>query len=121
MNNRREFFRKAGIFGALAIAPVATTVVVSLPKEEKMPEDISHLAPPDTATSIRLTGSYEEPKQSSDMVFTTDGEERMRLGASGFYVTPSPLPTHGVDMTVGKDNRLWIKIGNEWKRVAVES
>lgn len=118
MNNRREFFRKAGVFGALAVAPVATTVVVSLPKEEKVSEDISHLAPPDTATSIRLTGSYEEKKP---VVFTTDGEERMRLSASGFYVTPSPSPTHGVDMAVGKDNRLWIKIGNEWKRVAVEA
>jgi len=24
-------------------------------------------------------------------------------------------------MTVGKDNRLWMKIGDEWHRVALES
>jgi hypothetical protein len=24
-------------------------------------------------------------------------------------------------MTVGKDNRLWLKIGDKWHRVAVES
>jgi hypothetical protein len=23
-------------------------------------------------------------------------------------------------MTVGKDNRLWIKVGDEWRRVALE-
>lgn len=26
-----------------------------------------------------------------------------------------------VDMSVGKDNMLWIKTNNEWKRLAVES
>jgi hypothetical protein len=29
--------------------------------------------------------------------------------------------THRVSMTVGKDNRLWMKIGDEWHRVALES
>lgn len=118
MNTRREFFRKASIFGVAAIAPVATTVVVTMPEKEV--EDTSHLAPPSTATSIRLTGTYEEPKRSSDMVFSTNGEERMRLSSCGFMINPMPTPTHGVDMAVGKDNRLWVKVNSEWKRVAVE-
>ena len=30
-------------------------------------------------------------------------------------------PKNTVAMTVGKDNRLWIKVGDEWKRVAIEA
>jgi hypothetical protein len=26
-----------------------------------------------------------------------------------------------VEMSVGKDNRLWVKVNDEWKRVSIES
>jgi hypothetical protein len=33
----------------------------------------------------------------------------------------SPTVTHQVSMSVGKDNRLWLKIGDNWKRVALDT
>jgi hypothetical protein len=44
------------------------------------------------------------------------------LRADGFALTGFEF-THNnkVEMSVGKDDRLWIKVGDEWKRVAVES
>ena len=108
MNNRREFFRKAGVFGALAVAPVATTVAVSLQKEEKAAEDISHLQP------------------ESPMTFTLMGNpkpvEKPTNSGAGLYIAPShPQYQNQVHLSVGKDDRLWIKVGDSWKRVAVES
>jgi hypothetical protein len=29
--------------------------------------------------------------------------------------------THEVSMSVGRDNRLWIKVGEKWKRVALDT
>ena len=100
--SRRNFFRKASIFGALAVAPVATTVVVSLPKEEKAAEDISHLQP-ENPTSLILQGT-PKPVESS-------------YNGNGFYIMPNQEYQNKVEMSVGKDNMLWIKVGDEWKRV----
>jgi hypothetical protein len=44
------------------------------------------------------------------------------MGQNMFYINGwSQEVTHRVSMTVGKDNRLWMKIGDEWHRVAIES
>ena len=120
MNARRGFLKGFGLFGALAAGAASTKIVIE--HAEKPVEDISHLAPPDNATSLRITGSYQEPKPSNDdMTFMTNGDERLRISNSGYYFMSSPVQTHGVDMTVGKDNRLWIKVNDQWKRVAIEA
>jgi len=108
MNTRREFFRKAGIFGAAIAAPIATTVVVTMPETKKENEDISHLKPEGNSNLV-LNGN---PKPN-----TTDNS---KLG-SNFYLIPNAEYQNKVEMSVGKDDRLWIKIGDEWKRVAVEA
>ena len=124
--DRRSFLRNGGLFGALLGAAGAPAVMAASSKTVPLPtvkEDISHLAPPDNAHTLQLCGSYPEAK--------TDGNERMRVGSDGsvgigvsssqyqFYSTPPT--THSVTMTVGKDNRLWIKVGDKWQRVALES
>jgi hypothetical protein len=44
------------------------------------------------------------------------------MGQHTFYINGwNEEVTHRVSMTVGKDNRLWLKIGDEWRRVAIES
>jgi hypothetical protein len=109
MNTRREFFRKASIFGAAIAAPVATTVVVTMPEAKKENEDVSHLKPEGNSNLVLNGGLSQRPIAPE-------------LGADGFALTGFEF-THNnkVEMSVGKDDRLWIKIGDEWKRVAVES
>jgi len=107
MNTRREFFRKAGIFGAAIAAPVATTVVVTMPETKKENEDISHLKP------------------ESDLTFVLQGNKKPQKsplpGEYSSFVMTNQEYLNKVSMSVGKDDRLWIKVGDEWKRVAIET
>jgi len=109
MNDRRNFLRGAGIIGAFAVGVASAKQVKEMANEHK---DISHLAPPDKATTIQITGAYgEKPK-----------EPEPTMGQHMFYINGwNEHVTHRVSMTVGKDNRLWLKIGDKWHRVAVES
>jgi hypothetical protein len=123
---RRKFLRNgdilASFFGAgvaVASESVPTPSVEALPVPVK--EDVSHLAPPQAANTLHITGSY-----STDEVV----QERMRLtfaGSLGIGTSPylfhpmNQVVTHSVSLAVGKDNRLWMKVGDTWHRVALES
>ena len=110
MEQRRNFLRGAGIIGAFAVGAASYRQVKEMANEHK---DISHLAPPDTATSIQITGAYDE--ESKSPVISS-------MAPHTFYMNGwNEQVTHRVSMTVGKDNRLWMKIGDEWHRVALES
>lgn len=126
VNERRRFVKGIGFFaailgggsalGAANSSPVVVPTMGNLPVtndssnpvSEPIIEDISHLAPPENATTLQINGAYgEKPKP-------------VAIG-NGFYFASFNQPTtHSVSMTVGLDNRLWIKIGDTWKRVAVE-
>jgi len=109
MNDRRNFLRGAGIIGAFAVSVASYKQVKEMANEHK---DISHLAPPDKATTIQITGAYGEKPKAPEPT----------IGQNMFYINGwNEEVTHRVSMTVGKDNRLWLKIGDKWHRVAVES
>jgi hypothetical protein len=109
MNDRRNFIRGAGIIGAFAVGVASAKQVREMANEHK---DISHLAPPKEATTIQFTGAYGEKPKAPEPT----------MGQHTFYVNGwNEEVTHRVSMTVGKDNRLWMKIGDEWHRVAIES
>lgn len=111
MNERREFFRKASIFGVAALAPVATTVVVTMPKDHPT-EDISNLKPEGNSNLV-LNGGLKA--RGGTQVTDTNG-------TSVYFMEPITAEySNKVEMSVGKDNRLWINVNNEWKRVAIES
>ncbi len=104
---RRNFFKGFGVLGAAVAGAAAVKVTV---EEVKKPhKDISHLAPPSNATTISIVGSYaEQPKPEPEL-------------QNGFYFAPiNQQSTHQVALTVGKDNRLWMKVGDEWKRVSID-
>ena len=130
VNERRRFVKGIGFFAAilgggsaLSVAnslPVAVPTVDSLPVtngssnpvSEPVVEDISHLAPPENATAIQITGAYGE--QPKPQVVSS-------LASNSFYINGfNQETTHKVSMTVGLDNRLWLKVGDTWKRVALE-
>jgi hypothetical protein len=129
---RRRFLRNGGLLGAVvgAFGAGATVAAQPAPQPAVVPpslpkEDISHLAPPDGAYTLQISGSYLTDEEKA----AKEASERMRIGSDGsvgintspylFYSTPKQ--THSVSMTVGKDNRLWMKIGDTWHRVALES
>lgn len=110
MTARRNFLKGVGIAGAFVAGVAAYKQVKEIADENK---DISHLAPPIGAATLQLTGSYGQvPKPvpvSSPFVSST------------YYVSGlTSETTNKVSMTVGKDNRLWIFVGDEWHRVALE-
>lgn len=123
MSERRGFFKsmlKAGLGGAAVVAAPATVAVVikeeqAVPQTAPIKEDISHLAPPEGAHTIQIVGSYGEPKKQE---YPSLGSG---VGLNSYVILSSPVQTHSVSMTVGKDNRLWIKVGDEWRRVALEA
>lgn len=97
--------------------------------------DISHLAPRDTASSLTLTGDNRPPPPPpppAPVVRTALGDSSVYMCSGSLY--PSTVLSVGaynmsscpndemnrVSMAVGKDDRLWIRVGEQWKRVVVE-
>jgi hypothetical protein len=112
MSERRKFMKGFGLLGAVLAGAATTKVVVEhveKKEKEKEKENISHLAP-DAKTTLVLQGNQVEK------------EPVPVAGSSSFYIQPlNHEYKNKVSMAVGKDDRLWIKVGEEWKRVSIES
>ena len=106
MNMRRNFLKGAGIIGAFALGAASYRQVKEIGEANR---DITHLAPPKNAYTLQITGSYDEPKAPASP-----------YGPYGIQFHSNPRVTNSVAMSVGKDDRLWMKIGDEWKRVSIE-
>lgn len=126
---RRKFLRNGGLLGAMFGAGAGAVAMTQQPEAITAPaivpivpkEDISHLAPPNSSYNLQINGSYptEEPPQER-MRVTSDGS--FGIGTSPYMFAPmNPVITNSVIMSVGKDNRLWLKIDDKWHRVALES
>ena len=105
MSERRKFLKGFGLLGAVVGGAATAKVVVEHRVVEEPKEDISHLAP-DNPTTLVLQG-HPKPVETA---------------SSGPYVL---IPTirdfqNKVHLSVGKDNRLWIKVDDVWKRVSVD-
>lgn len=102
--DRRKFLRGAGLVSLFAGSAVGGKIVIEEQKKKK--EDISHLAP-DNPVTLQLQAN---PKKVDSPVPV----------GNGFYIIPTQEYQNKVEMSVGKDNRLWIKVDNQWKRVALD-
>jgi hypothetical protein len=66
------------------------------------------------------------PTSSSNLTLTADNrpQEAMRINSDGAWgigvSAPQPEHQNRVAMSVGKDNRLWLQVDGEWRRVALE-
>jgi hypothetical protein len=112
---RRKFLKGAGIVGSLVGGVVAGKTIVEkhyyetkyIPPPEQPKEDISHLAP-ESPTRLVLQGGIKN--------------QTLPQNSSEFFISNSNVEyKNKVELSVGKDNHLWIKVGEEWKRVVVES
>lgn len=121
VNERRRFVKGVGFFAALFAGGSALNNANTIskvgdagpvndnnnPAPITVAEDISLLAPPvDNKThTLTLMGAYEPKEPTPPGQFTFLSNQKM---------------THEVSMAVGLDNRLWIKVDDQWKRVALE-
>lgn len=100
--------------------------------------DIAHLAPRDTAAALTLTGDNRPPPPPpppAPIVRTALGDSSvysfcsstvypstvLSVGTGAYGLSTCPKDEmNRVHMAVGKDDRLWIRVGEQWKRVVVE-
>jgi hypothetical protein len=121
VNDRRKFVKGLGLFsafigglGAHSLANTGTSVAVRDNVDPVVPQSVDYsLAPPAGAPNIQLTGAYGDANVPMD--FNPKGT------GSIHYFNPQNTITNKVHMAVGRDDRLWIKVNDEWRRVAVES
>lgn len=123
VNERRRFVKGIGFFAALlggysAAGAAANAAIMGTsnvpnhniaPVSEPVVEDISHLAPPGSPPSLQITGAYGKKPEPTN------------IDSNPYFIVTNPVVTHSVAMAVGLDNRLWLKVGEDWKRVALEA
>lgn len=112
---RRSFFKGAGIISAVVAAGITPSIVnnhVNALSNKK--EDISSLSPESGVTQLSLHGDNRTAKEKQ--------AAQSKNSDSSFAISSfSPsVTTNQVSLAVGKDDRLWMKVGNQWKRVVVE-
>lgn len=127
--SKRRFLKNGGLLGAF-FAGAATPIVVERVVEKELPKEIvdfSLAKQLNQTPNLTVTASYGEvspPKpSSSDMVFTTAGEEKLRISSSGLLMTgqttlvPGTVNQVEVSMVPGPDGNLYIKVNDQWKKV----
>ena len=133
MQERRRFIKGFGLLGlalsgaAAARETISNTGVIGVGTgtnnvptviDPPVVEDIAHLAPLGHTTLQLVANNIPPPPpppaQPGEFMFTTGSSYPTILG-NGYSETDNK-----VTMSVGKDNRLWIKIGEQWRRVALE-
>jgi len=145
MQERRRFIKGFGLLGlalsgaAAASKAVSNTGVIGVGTgtnnvpaviDPPVVEDIAHLAPLGIIT-LQLTADNTPPPpppppvESFEIHKNEDGSWLTTGVISGSSYPPIlndgyKETDNRVTLSVGKDNRLWIKIGDTWRRVALE-
>lgn len=135
VNARRGFLKGFGLVGAVVGGVVTGREMMSnntpapLPVTAVEPKvDISHLAPKEGATSLVITGDNRPPPPPSPVYSSTQNgytlscstNVQSSLIITSNYQSCPDNERNKVSMAVGKDDRLWIRVGDQWKRVALE-
>ena len=114
--SRRTFLRGFGLVGVVvagassALAnnePVIIQVPVPTPETPKT--DFAHLAPEKNVNSLIILADNRTL------------EEQNTGYSNSMYSLNSVQMTNQVSISVGKDNRLLLKIDDEWKRIALDA
>jgi len=127
VNARRGFLKGFGLFGAAAGGFLAVqnsfantpppTPIGSSPVSEcdiGPVEDIAHLAPLGKTNVMIVADNIPQPPPAPIGV-TSIGYVYADAFNAGYKETDNK-----VTLSVGKDNRLWIKVNDQWRRVALE-
>ena len=121
INGRRSFLKGFGFGGAVLGGVVggynaaAREVVALANSTVSGPPDIGHLAPRDGVFTLMISGDNRPPEPPEPVEFKPNNVYTMRCQT----ICPDDK-LNKVQLAVGKDDRLWLKIGDGWKRVQVE-
>lgn len=125
MSDRRKFLKGAGLLGTLVAGVYTGMTTASNTAPTITPEikeaDISHLAPAQTnISSLMLTADNRPPKpvEKNEFCINPSPYTTLHIGNPTFMCPSEEL--NSVKMSVGKDNRLWINVDGNWKRVVLE-
>ncbi len=122
MNKRRGFLKGFGLISTIAAGAAtgyaATKGVLSVANVDvsAVKEDISHLAPKSRNTNLLVLHGDNRPPEPPKQICSSNESNYI---FSGFNQCPDN-ELNKVAMSVGKDDRLWIRVGDSWKRVVVE-
>lgn len=138
VNARRGFLKGFGLGGVIlggaaggylaATREIANVASSEVSTQVTQAPDITHLAPKEGATSLVITGDNRPPAPPPPPVaynpnygytLTCSTTAMSTLTISGSNPCPDN-ERNKVAMAVGKDDRLWIRVGDQWKRVVVE-
>jgi hypothetical protein len=102
MNERRKFAGKlvGGLFGSFFVGSTLAKSDKPKPNVNKGSEGME----PDSKMMLVLQGQNTKPTGSNSLS----------------YIYSNNQYENRVGMSVGKDNRLWIKVDGKWHRVAIE-
>jgi hypothetical protein len=112
--SRRTFLRGFGLVGVVVAGASSALdnnepVKIPVPAPEIPKINFAHLAPENQVSSLMIVADNRTL------------EERNTGYSNGPYSLNSAQVTNQVSISVGKDNRLWLKIDDEWKRVALDA
>jgi hypothetical protein len=119
--SRRGFLKNFGLLGVVvagasaALANNQPIVVPAPTPAPTQPKDFAHLAPSDDVSGILSLYSDNRSREEKETEYNNSQTHGV------IFVTNDFKSTNKVHMTVGKDNRLWIKFDDEWKRVALDT
>ena len=119
--SRRGFLKNFGLLGVVvagASTALANNEPIVTPQptlEPKQPKDFAHLGPSDAVSGIISLHSDNRSLEEKEAEYNNSQTHGMVFVSNDFK------GTNEVHMAVGKDNRLWIKFDDEWKRVALDT
>jgi hypothetical protein len=116
--SRRTFLRGFGLLGvavAGASAAMANTdpITIPAPTPEEPKTDFA-LKPEDNGVIHILADNRTKEEVEAE-------RKRVQRDNPYLFYGSTPTTTNEVSLSVGKDNRLWIKVNGEWKRVALDA
>ena len=135
VNARRGFLKGFGLLSAVAagvatshLANTSTSSAVRDPANPVLVPPVDQALAPLGLVNLTLTADNTPPPPPPPVTYG-NGMYLISNGASNSYQPILSLGTgnmsdttkNNVKMSVGKDNRLWIEVDGQWRRVALEA
>lgn len=131
VNARRGFLKGFGLLSAVAagvatshLANTSTTSAVRDPVNPVLVPPVDQSLAPLGLVSLTLTADNTPPPPPSPITY---GNSTYLIGGSSYQPILSvgnyggDATKNNVKMSVGRDNRLWVEVDGQWRRVALEA
>ena len=127
--DRRKFIRGTGLFGGLIAGVVAGKTVVEKIHTRETIKEVAGISDPKNAPSA-FHPTLSLMTQNPDLTTKKETRQAQLYQSENIGLTVGSVydecsnyelvEKNIVSLAAGKDNRLWIKVNDEWYRVAVD-